>query len=565
MEPAAQDALVRHRNMVRLLWYRTYSCTNLLATLVNADRQQQQQQQQPLHLTDIYLRAGVATKDGDRGALFKSLMSVLEQSPFLIILDVTVPPPTSVSVENLLKCIAKSLPHLRRLTLFAEEEPSVRPYTLKEFLETASTELEYLSIGIKFCRGKTAKTTSTATAELKRPVNGSRPHPKLKCFGLYSNLSGDKDRTIVPLVLCEFLRGCANLEIVDDWMQGEKSRESWIWDYPDVMRTLDSLMGVRLRQVHLQPGTAKKEDMDSAIKVTSMFAGTRNGNGNGISTTAATSSLSLVQDALHTVRIDKCPSPMPLTSGAILSAAAATVQPHGVSVISIDNSESMKSPDLLAVLHHGQSLRCLSSNLLPTIRVTEMMSSPPWSCRWITTLKIQISGIPRPDIFTDYKNRLAPTLLRVSMNQSRAIQRKVYTQLGQLIFLRTLSLGANSPGTELEVETDKNGKSMFFDRRMQLSCLEMTLESGLHLLSGLRDLERLSVENMDHRIGVAEILWMSKAWPSIRRVKGLVSCQKGGDVCGRMVPSVRSVIGPGRDCGSKADVIGCDGVNFLFS
>ncbi|KAG0288633.1 hypothetical protein BGZ96_007592 [Linnemannia gamsii] len=183
----------------------------------------------------------------------------------------------------------------------------------------------------------------------------------------------------------------------------------------------------------------------------------------------------------------------------------------------------------------------------------------------ILTLVMSLDHHPPDPILGHPANRLAPTLLGVSMKQSRAIQRKVYAQLGQLHVLRYLDLGANSPECDLEVGTDRDGKSVFFDRRMQLSCLEMTLESGLDLLSGLRDLKRLTVANMDHRIGVAEMLWMSKAWPNIYQVKGLVSRREGGDLCGRMVPSVGSVIGPGRDCGSKMDVLSCGDLNFEFS
>ena len=253
---------------------------------------------------------------------------------------------------------------------------------------------------------------------------------------------------------------------------------------------------------------------------------------------------------------------MTLTNGAILSAVA--TQLHGPYVIHIDNSDSIKSSDVQVILRQDRSLRCLSSRLPPTILVTDMISSPPWSCRWITKLEIQISGILRPDIYTDYKNRLAPTLLGVSMKQSRAIQRQVYAQLGQLTLLQTLSLGTDSPATQLDVSTDMNGTPVFFDPRLQLSCLEMTLESGLGLLAGLRDLESLIVANMDHRIGAAELQCMEKSWPNIKQVKGLVRCRNGdGFQSGRVVPS-GSLVAPGRPCGSKIEVLGCN-VKFSIS
>ncbi|KAF8943511.1 hypothetical protein BGZ47_005372 [Haplosporangium gracile] len=544
MEPTAQEALFRNRGLVRLFWYRVSSSANPLAALGNT------YMQQPLHLTDLCFQAEIDDPE-DQKPLFKLLIIVLKQSPFLSVLDIPNSPPAGIVVETLLKCIAQSLPYLRRLTLFTEDEPYVRPYVVKEFLDTVSAELEYLSMGIEFCHGD--RTDSTVC--LSQPVQKCHPHPKLKCVGIYMDFSGDKDKTIVPWVLSGFLRGCTNLDVVEGRMHLSATGACWIWNYPSVMEIVESVLGIRLRHLHVRKAATPRSDKDISTEITSIASGTSTGNG-----TFTSSSLS--QEAWHTICIDKCPLSMTLTNGAILSAA--TSQPHGPYVISVDNIESMKSSDVQAVLHQDQSLRCLSSRLPPTILVTEMISSPPWSCRFITTLKIQISGIPRPDIYTDYRNRLAPTLLGVSMKQSRAIQRQVYSQLGQLTLLQILCLGADSPATELEVSTDIHGTPVFFDRRLQLRCLELTLESGLDLLAGLRGLEWLTVENMDHRIGFAELLWMEKSWPNIKRVKGLVRCRNGSEFrSGRMVPT-GSVIAPGRACGSKVEVLDCN-VSFCIT
>ncbi|KAG9064773.1 hypothetical protein KI688_003032 [Linnemannia hyalina] len=511
VEPAAQEALIRNRDLVRLFWCRASSSVNPLAAVGNTYGQQ------PLRLTDICFQTDIYDTE-DQEPLFECLIAVLEQCPFLVVLDIPTPPPAGVVVENLLKCIAQSLPHLRRLTLFTEDEPFVLPYAVKEFLETVSTELEYLSMGIEFCHGNST-------------VN---------------------DFSIGSVWVLE---GCTNLEVIDNQKHQSAPWESWVWNYPPLIDILESLLGVRWRQFHVGQAASPRSDEGISKAITSIVSST------GV-VTSTTSSSSLVQEAWCGINIDKCPSSMTLTNGAILSAV--TTQSHGPYVIHVDNSDTMKSADVQMILRQGRSLRCLSSRLPPTILVTDMISSPPWSCRWITYLGIQISGIPRPDIYTDYKNSLAPTLLGVSMKQSRAIQRQVYAQLGQLTFLRTLSLGADSPAAELYVSTDKNRTPVFFDRRLQLNCLEMTLESGLGLLAGLRDLEWLTVANMDHRIGVAELQWMEKSWPSIKEVKGLVRCRNGDKFRGgRTVPS-GSIVAPGRACGSKVEVLDCP-VNFAIS
>lgn len=51
---------------------------------------------------------------------------------------------------------------------------------------------------------------------------------------------------------------------------------------------------------------------------------------------------------------------------------------------------------------------------------------------------------------------------------------------------------------------------MHYDMMVQSTCLEMTLESGLDLLSGLRFFGRLDVTNMEHKIGAKEMEWLDE-------------------------------------------------------
>lgn len=59
-----------------------------------------------------------------------------------------------------------------------------------------------------------------------------------------------------------------------------------------------------------------------------------------------------------------------------------------------------------------------------------------------------IRGVPRPDVQTDYRGRPIPAgtpLHSGTMDQSRAIQRQIYAQLGRLVCLEELVLGKDRP------------------------------------------------------------------------------------------------------------------------
>ncbi|KAF9081121.1 hypothetical protein BGX23_001286, partial [Mortierella sp. AD031] len=77
-----------------------------------------------------------------------------------------------------------------------------------------------------------------------------------------------------------------------------------------------------------------------------------------------------------------------------------------------------------------------------------------------------------------------------------------------------------------DTDTDQNGMPlyyplMFLNPNFQYSCLPLTLESGLDLLSELKELRELNVEQMAHRIGVKEARWMLDNWPKLEKVIGL--------------------------------------------
>jgi len=68
---------------------------------------------------------------------------------------------------------------------------------------------------------------------------------------------------------------------------------------------------------------------------------------------------------------------------------------------------------------------------------------------------------------------------------------------------------------------DAHGCLRNINAHFQLNCLEMSLESGLGLLSGLEEMRGLDVVRMAHRIGVPKLEWTRKHWPKLERVVGL--------------------------------------------
>ncbi|KAG9064363.1 hypothetical protein KI688_003551 [Linnemannia hyalina] len=81
-------------------------------------------------------------------------------------------------------------------------------------------------------------------------------------------------------------------------------------------------------------------------------------------------------------------------------------------------------------------------------------------------------------------------------------------------------------GYDSNTDTDKYGNPlmyplMFLNPDFQYSCLPLSLASGLDLMSNLKELRELNVEQMAHRIGLEEVQWMVANWPRLNRIIGL--------------------------------------------
>jgi len=204
------------------------------------------------------------------------------------------------------------------------------------------------------------------------------------------------------------------------------------------------------------------------------------------------------------------------------------------------------SKELVKLLTTCKKLRVLKGYGL-AVRAVDMIRKP-WVCQELEELECAIVGIPRLTVeqeqlmaqgSADDENVLllnqvrrvaidsnlmaehgreqnTSTLKKASArlltlqstlqqhHNSLELQRKVLAQLGRFTKLRVLSLGHS-----LEKPPRPFPKS-----------LELTLKSGLYQLSGLKNLQVLGIQDIDHRMTRKEIQWTSIHWPNFVTLKG---------------------------------------------
>ncbi|KAF9096558.1 hypothetical protein BGX23_010969 [Mortierella sp. AD031] len=161
----------------------------------------------------------------------------------------------------------------------------------------------------------------------------------------------------------------------------------------------------------------------------------------------------------------------------------------------------------------------------------------PWPCE--SKLKLfnaKVLGIPRPDVTLTYYGRpreefhdvdgnavAVDVLQETHPGQGRELQRRVYERLSRFTHLEVLGLGhdVRGFGGEGRLVEDAEGVFIFGDKDYQYECLEMSLDAGLWLLEGLKELQILNVMRMTTSIGIEEVQWMAESWPKFELLNGL--------------------------------------------
>ncbi|KAK3848420.1 MAG: hypothetical protein J3R72DRAFT_428976 [Linnemannia gamsii] len=145
----------------------------------------------------------------------------------------------------------------------------------------------------------------------------------------------------------------------------------------------------------------------------------------------------------------------------------------------------------------------------PSLNASDVVASR-WVCTDLEIFGCTIKGVPRPDIAwgegaDDYASDYASDTK--AHRESIHLQRQVCAQLGRLTKLRELILRAPYP------TYDTLDRRRYIDHQSR-NCLAMSLEGGLDLLHGLKELRKVGLVDMDVNIGyAAEQEWVKANWP----------------------------------------------------
>ncbi|KAG0229389.1 hypothetical protein B0O80DRAFT_497543 [Mortierella sp. GBAus27b] len=192
----------------------------------------------------------------------------------------------------------------------------------------------------------------------------------------------------------------------------------------------------------------------------------------------------------------------------------------------VDGCRGITGHDLVQVLSSCPHLHTLivmdddiySDNVeFATIQAESFIDEDPytgelkaWSCETsLRVFKVRIGNIPRPDL--DWSE---DGMVDVYPNQGREMQKHVCRRLGRLINLETMWLGHDPQYDGAFEHYDE-------DRHYQMDCLELSLESGLDMLSRLNTLEELNVSRMKKSVRVEDFQWMTRHWAKLKRIYGL--------------------------------------------
>ena len=156
---------------------------------------------------------------------------LLERNHHLHTLHVVHAPHKPDDTELLLLTISRSLPQLRWLQLFKKDDsyPIINPRVAREFFDTCSSHLEYLSVALSLDYYQEDTFEDDADSYLDF-LDRTVAHPNLHCFCFVTDHTDYWDGDVLPWALVRFLGGCSSrLEVVDNrpWLAGS-SKNSWL-------------------------------------------------------------------------------------------------------------------------------------------------------------------------------------------------------------------------------------------------------------------------------------------------------------------------------------------------
>ncbi|KAG0291677.1 hypothetical protein BGZ96_004929 [Linnemannia gamsii] len=475
-----------------------------------------------LHLTRLELtippRANLLTDDHTT-----NIINLIKRSPSLQHLYVG-----SICRHpgQLFLAIDKFLTRLKTLSLFniSYSDQSFRPdhylrigfRLLKAFFDNLPSELEYFALGAHTFWNEGTQENGHPRVDIENYAHdeadyldferhfglGSyKQHKQLRVLSL-RGMEGDQDR-VLPL----FLRGCPNLEVFDNPTPDRVTARP-ITGYKLVQAALEEALGYHLKDLTVVAGEESEWETDGDIAHT-------------ISTALSSITGESFREVWNKINIQRdCSSSMKATAEAIGRTCK-----RDLTTLRIKNASTMESTDVQLILSQASALREFSSARSPKLVARDMVAKP-WACQWLTTLCVQICGIPRPDLEMGEQGQVVKAVKRrvgrgCFLGQ-KDIQRQVYQQLGALVCLEALNVSCvYREGSRDIYPLDNNQGEPLFNSGLQTDCLDWTLESGLGQLASLKELREVDVRMTWHRVGVRELEWMVRQLPRLNVLKGL--------------------------------------------
>ncbi|KAF9348753.1 hypothetical protein BGX26_012862 [Mortierella sp. AD094] len=182
-------------------------------------------------------------------------------------------------------------------------------------------------------------------------------------------------------------------------------------------------------------------------------------------------------------------------------------------LVELDISEcfDIKSSQIQRILTRCTRLRSFWASDLETSDIADVTKvgeegSKPWECLDLESLHINI--IARRNTASTSEPQQQQQQQQRERERMLEQQRKALAQVGKLTKLRTLSL-----------------EPMYIDpnramARREFSNLDLSLESGLDKLSGLRGLRVFVIRRLKHKMDCEEYEWMAKHWIHLRQLLG---------------------------------------------
>ncbi|KAG9062097.1 hypothetical protein KI688_006822 [Linnemannia hyalina] len=436
----------------------------------------------------------------------QSLLELLRRNPQLESFKLALLPddPQRFLIE-----LAPLLPQLKHIELFRcskRLKPTINIAVIDAFLRNTSYQLR--SATLNFIG---SWSEDEGIGELLRPLMESgqnKRHPNLKLLRLMDEMDN-----IQATALVSFLQGCSsNLQMIETKTGPTPyslDELGWALATPIFRLLLEKVSGWRIATFRDTPLNLFIEDTPEGTDewIAKMISAFRDGGGDS-------------KGYWHMINLTN-------TGASSLTAKAVADCCHErLTALNLARCQGIPSEDIQSILSRAANLRYLECNAPeedgyapdPVLLGSHVLRST-WACTWLVRLNIHIGGIPRPDIKcneagTPVKAAGEP-IDNCTLEESHALQRKIYRQLGQLHLLEELYLGY----ARLFTLDERVGYETY---KAQRNCLEMTLESGLDELKELKCLRVLTVAYMAHRIEAPELGWMQKNWPDFHTILGVL-------------------------------------------